>query len=403
MNELIINMLRGSVSSVMYVILLFTLTKARFGRKTTIIVALFAFTLNMASTIWFYLYGDLTSLSRFSILLFIVVGFAMKPLTKQSLMQWSFTFLTSINLAMMVIILSFILGRLFPSPAYANIILRFVLYLIVILLFQRFLKPLYQSIVNNWPVFSALVISIFLNLSYYFYVTDNIRTTLQANKLPLLLLVGLSLVAYGTVFYSMKKFMTIHALETENLHIQKETSRLHEAALQMEKYAKYDMLTGLPNRRYFFERLESVVSENQGANKIAVLYIDLDGFKTINDTYGHQIGDKVLVAVGSRLAESISESDFAVRLGGDEFAIIASNIQNYASAQQFAANVQTVLQSTVYMENIAYSVKASIGLAVYPDEGADSETLLRKADAAMYEAKRNSKEGETTSNLRTDT
>lgn len=163
------------------------------------------------------------------------------------------------------------------------------------------------------------------------------------------------------------------------------------------------MLTGLPNRRYFFERLESVVSENQGANKIAVLYIDLDGFKTINDTYGHQIGDKVLVAVGSRLAESISESDFAARLGGDEFAIIASNIQNYASAQQFAANVQTVLQSTVYMENIAYSVKASIGLAVYPDEGADSETLLRKADAAMYEAKRNSKEGETTSNLRTDT
>lgn len=92
MNELISNILRGSVSSVMYVVLLFTLTKARFGSKITIIVALFAFVLNMASAIWFYLYGELTSLSRFSILLFIVVGFAMKPLTKQSLMQWSFTF-----------------------------------------------------------------------------------------------------------------------------------------------------------------------------------------------------------------------------------------------------------------------------------------------------------------------
>lgn len=153
---------------------------------------------------------------------------------------------------MMVIILSFILGRLFPSPAYANIILRFGLYLIAILLFKRFLQPLYQAIVNTWPIFSALAISIFLNLSYYFYVTDTIRTTLQANKWPLLLLVGLSLVAYDTVFYSMKKFMTIHALEIENLPIQKETSRLHEAALQMEKYAKYDMLTGLPSRRYFF-------------------------------------------------------------------------------------------------------------------------------------------------------
>lgn len=87
----------------------------------------------------------------------------------------------------------------------------------------------------------------------------------------------------------------------------------------------------------------------------------MDGFKTINNTYGHQIGDKVLVAVGSRLAESISEFDFAARLGGDEFAIIASNVENYASAQQFAANVQTGLQDTVYIENLAYSVKASIG------------------------------------------
>lgn len=117
MDELISNLLRGSVSSVMYVVLLFTLTKSRFGQKTTILVAIFVFAINMTSTLWFYLYGDLTSLSRFTLLLFIVIGLAMKPLTRQSLMQWSFTFLTSINIAMMIIFLSFILGRLFPSPS----------------------------------------------------------------------------------------------------------------------------------------------------------------------------------------------------------------------------------------------------------------------------------------------
>lgn len=393
MDELISNLLRGSVSAVMYVLLLFTLTKGRFGRKTTIVVAIFVFVINMTSTLWFYLYGDLTSLSRFTVLLFIVVGLAMKPLTRQSLMQWSFTFLTSINIAMMIIFLSFVLGRLLPHPHYANTLIRLVLYLIVILLFHRFLQPMYQSIVDNWPIFSALVISIFLNLSYYFYVTDNIIDTLATNKWPLLFLVGLSLVAYGTVFYSMRKFLTMHALEIENMKIQKETGRLYEAALQMEKHANYDMLTGLPNRRFFFERLEHIVEHTQDMQKFAVLYIDLDGFKTINDTHGHQLGDKVLVEVGNRLSRCIRETDFVARLGGDEFAVITSNFESHTKVEQFAKRVHSVLQENIDIGTLPCSVNASIGVAIYPDDGLDSETLLRSADAAMYDVKRSGKGG----------
>ena len=394
MNDLISNILRGSISSVMYVILLFTLTKSKYGRKSTIIVAAFVFVINMASTIWFYLYGDLTALSRFDVVLFIVVGLALKPLTRVNFMQWCFTFLTTINIAMMIIILSFHLGKLFPVPQYANIIFRLGLYIVVIFLFQRFLLPSYRSVVNNWPIFSGLMICIFFNLSYYFYVTDDIQNTLTTFKWPLLLLVTLSLAAYGTVFYSLKKFAAMFALETENLKIQKETGRLHEAAMQLEKYANYDALTGLPNRRFFFEKLERVVVESErDTSKIAILFIDLDAYKDINDTYGHEVGDGVLIAVGNRLLKCIRETNFAARLGGDEFVVIIHDIEDIAIAENQAKGIHKVLQEIMHIDTIECKINSSIGIALYPDSGKDNETLLRNADSAMYEIKRNGKGG----------
>ena len=237
MNDLISNILRGSVTSIMNVLLLFTLTKTnlKISRSSTIIIATSVFVINIASTLWFYVYGDLTALSRFNIVMFVVVGLLFKPLTKVSFMQWSFNFITTINIMMMIIILSFHLGRLFPEPQYANTILRLGLYLLVIFLFQKFLLPLYRSVVNNWPIFSVLVVCIFLNLSYYFYFTDDIMNTLIAFKWPLYLLVTLTLAAYGTVFYSLKKFTAMYALETENLKIQNDTGLLYQAASTMTK------------------------------------------------------------------------------------------------------------------------------------------------------------------------
>lgn len=281
MNDLAINILRGSVSSVMNVILLFTMTKSKFSRKnTTIIVAIIIFFVNISSTLWFYVYGDLTALSRFNVLIFIVIGLALKPMTKLNFMQWGFTFLTVINISMMIIILSFNLSRFFPIPHYANTAIRLILYIIVIFLFQRYLLTLYQSIVDNWPVFSVLVICIFINLSYHFYVTDDIQNTLTLYKWPLLLLVTLSLTAYGTIFYSLKRFAAMYALEAENTKIQEESGRLHQVATQLETYANYDMLTGLPNRRFFFEKLRTVVEESdRDISKFVLLYIDLDGFR----------------------------------------------------------------------------------------------------------------------------
>ncbi|PKL29329.1 MAG: hypothetical protein CVV46_01055 [Spirochaetae bacterium HGW-Spirochaetae-2] len=394
MNDLIENILRGSVSSVMYVILLFTLTKARFGRKVTIIVATFAFVVNISSTLWFYVYGDLTGLSRFTILLFIVVGLALKPLTRQTFMQWCFTFLTTVNIAMMIIILSFHLGRLFPKPQYANTVFRLLLYILVIFLFERYLLTFYQSIVNNWPMFSVLMIAIFLNLSYFFYATDDIKNTLAMYRTPLLLLVSLSVAAYGTLFYSLKKIITMYDLEMENLKIQKESGRLQKAKAQLEQYANYDTLTGLPNRRFFFDTLERIVAESEkAAGRFVLLYIDLDGFKDINDNYGHEVGDTVLIEVGNRLVKHVRETDFVARLGGDEFAIIFRDIEDMKSAVDITENIHTILQEPMHIGTLDCSINSSIGLAAYPDTAKESETLVRDADSAMYGIKRNGKGG----------
>ena len=394
MNDLIENILRGSVSSVMYVILLFTLTKVRFGRRVTVIVATVTFVINTISTLWFYVYGDLTGLSRFTIVLFIVVGLVLKPLTRQTFMQWCFTFLTTINIAMMIIILSFHVGRLFPQPQYANTVFRLLLYILVIFLFERYLLTFYHLIVENWPVFSVLMLAIFPNLSFFSYATDDIKTTLAMYRTPLLLLVTLSVAAYGTVFYSLKKIMSMYELEKENLKIQEESGRLQEVSKQLEKHANHDTLTGLPNRRFFFDTLERIVVEcEKTARKCALLYIDLDGFKDINDQHGHEVGDSVLIAVGDRLVKHVRQTDFIARLGGDEFAIIFRGIEDMETVMNITGTIHTLLQEPIRVGTIECNINSSIGIAMYPDTGNHGEMLVRNADSAMYGIKRNGKGG----------
>lgn len=394
MSEFIINVLRGSVSSIMYVILLLTITKSKFGRSGTVLIAIFLFVLNIGSNIWFYLYGDLTALSRYTLVLFIVVGLILKFLTHMNFLQWSFSFLTTINLAMMIIILSFHLGKLTPNPQYANIIFRFLFYLIVIVLFKKYLLSAYHTVVSNWAMFSSLMICIFLNLAYYFYVTDDIQETLVTYRWPMLLIVALSLSAYATLFFSLKRFATMYTLELENEKFQKEADKLHQAALELEQHANYDPLTGLPNRRYFFEHLRSIEhSYQKEAKRIAILFIDLDSFKDINDAYGHEVGDEVLIVTGKRLSRCMRVTDVVARIGGDEFAIILQNIEDQLSAELFARNLYAEIKEDMQVNNVVCSVDASIGIAHCPDDSTNGETLLRIADAAMYAQKRAGKGG----------
>lgn len=164
--------------------------------------------------------------------------------------------------------------------------------------------------------------------------------------------------------------------------------------LELEKYANYDKLTGLPNRRLFFERLELTILENERDKaEFAVLFIDLDGFKNINDNYGHEVGDEVLTTVGNRLLQCVRKSDTVARMGGDEYTVILKNVEDKEDIKNLVEKIHKSLQEVMQIDGVECFVNSSIGVALYPENGYDSETLLRNADSLMYEIKRNGKGG----------
>ncbi|HET7722636.1 MAG TPA: EAL domain-containing protein, partial [Acidimicrobiales bacterium] len=147
-------------------------------------------------------------------------------------------------------------------------------------------------------------------------------------------------------------------------------------------------LTGLPNRRLFYETLRKSLEPGSGRQHLAVLMIDLDRFKEINDSLGHHVGDEVLRQLGPRLATVVDGDGTVARLGGDEFGLLISPLQDDAQATDVAERVRDDLRRSFLLDNITLHVDASIGIAIAPDHGDAADTLLQRADVAMYEAKR---------------
>ncbi len=164
--------------------------------------------------------------------------------------------------------------------------------------------------------------------------------------------------------------------------------------LELQKNANYDKLTELPNRRLFFERLERIVVESRRDNKqFSILFIDLDGFKSVNDTYGHETGDEVLKIVGNRLKEFVRKSDIVARMGGDEFTIILRDIKEKKDLEKLVNKIHQNIKKVMHIGKNDCYVDSSIGISIYPENGEDSEALLNKADASMYEIKKSGKGG----------
>jgi diguanylate cyclase (GGDEF)-like protein len=154
--------------------------------------------------------------------------------------------------------------------------------------------------------------------------------------------------------------------------------------------AFHDRLTGLPNRALFEDRLKrALVAAQRQRGRIALLYIDLDRFKTVNDTLGHPAGDELVRQTARRLESHIREVDTVARLGGDEFAIVLVDIRNVGAAEDLSAKLLDDLSRPFLLMGDQVFIGASIGIAVSPDTGADPDDLLRKADIALYEAKKN--------------
>jgi diguanylate cyclase (GGDEF)-like protein/PAS domain S-box-containing protein len=160
-----------------------------------------------------------------------------------------------------------------------------------------------------------------------------------------------------------------------------------QAEERIAHLALHDSLTDLPNRTSFWNQLQRAVTWARDEEFIAVLYLDLDDFKSVNDSLGHPTGDELLKAVGCRLASAGRGSDFVARLGGDEFAIVKSGLARSADADQLVTRIQGALREPFDVGPHQILIDSSVGIAIYPGDGSDPHTLLKNADLALYGAK----------------
>jgi diguanylate cyclase (GGDEF)-like protein len=166
------------------------------------------------------------------------------------------------------------------------------------------------------------------------------------------------------------------------------TRQLNEERNRFEHKASHDHLTGVPNRFEFFRRLKSEIEDaGERSHKVAVVYIDLDGFKPINDLLGHHMGDEALMAVAQRLQKILRLSDTTARLGGDEFALILPGIHIPVDIDMIMPKVLATIKEPISVNGVDIVVKASCGVAIFPEHSKDHSALCRYADMAMYQAK----------------
>ena len=242
-------------------------------------------------------------------------------------------------------------------------------------------------------------------LSQWLIIYDNPLTPDQWVYFGLVM--GTLIIITGFVIYKFSKFQletlesvqkVSQALADANRllehKVQQRTEELSNANQHLQFLATHDNLTGLPNRFLFFDRLDQAIKKSRRQkHRFALLFLDLDNFKRINDSFGHATGDVVLQKVAGYLAETVRDSDTVARLAGDEFTIILDNVRSIENVKTIAGKTTRAISQTIETSQAEIVMTASIGISLFPDHGEDAETLLRKADKAMYLIKDGDKDG----------
>ncbi|MEA5064702.1 MAG: GHKL domain-containing protein [Eubacteriales bacterium] len=256
------DILRSIVTNAMLAELLFTLARPKY-RPQTLWVALAAIvSLDLALNVFFYLRNDYTTLGKLDILFFILVGVAVKPLFRETLMQWLFNCLTAMNVYAITVILSYYLCGLFPYPHYAITVLRFLLFAAAILLFRKRLSPLYRQAAEHWSVYLFVAASLFLNFAWYFMASDDVVRTLTEDIVPLLLLVLLTMLVYLAIFLSLRKTLREAALREENLKMQSDRELTRQRLSLMDETVR-QMSIVQHDRRHFNNTLLSLLRQGE--------------------------------------------------------------------------------------------------------------------------------------------
>ncbi|WP_413437855.1 diguanylate cyclase domain-containing protein [Sulfuriferula sp. GW1] len=197
----------------------------------------------------------------------------------------------------------------------------------------------------------------------------------------------------GTHFYEdkiIRPFRNACGKTTHFIASGRDVSDRVQIMRRLEHFANYDGLTGLPNRNLFMDRLQQAQAHTfRSGEGFTLMLLDIDHFKTINDTFGHATGDAVLQTVASRLKQCLREEDTVARLGGDEFCLILEKSVLRRDVKKVLEKISALLSESLTIDGHNISIQASIGVAFYPEHGEDSHTLLKQADCAMYRVKAN--------------
>lgn len=195
----------------------------------------------------------------------------------------------------------------------------------------------------------------------------------------------------GSIYPELLTISTISDEQGRISHyvgIASDISHIKQHEKQLEHIAHYDALTGVPNRVLLVDRMKQAIAQTRREHKLlAICYLDLDGFKPINDHYGHHIGDRVLIELTERMTHIMRESDTLARLGGDEFVVLLQGLEQIDECWHSMDRLLRCIAEPIHIEQMTATVTASIGLTIYPLDDQDPDTLLRHADHAMYQAK----------------
>ncbi len=265
------DIVRSLATNIMLLWLLFTLVRPRYRRWTVLTALTVMVVLDFALNLFFYAEHNYTAIATLDIIFFLLVGIAAKPLFQETMMQWLFNCFTVMNVYAITVILSYYLCGLFLYPAYAVTVLRIAIFGAVILLFSKFLRPMYRQAAEHWGVYFFVAIGLFANFAWYFTSGSNIEKTLTDSIVPLLLLVLMTAVVYISIFVSLRKTMTKMALTEENMRIQSDRELTRQRLILMDETVR-QMSIAQHDRRHFNNMLLSLL--NRGETDKAIEFIN---------------------------------------------------------------------------------------------------------------------------------
>lgn len=256
MIEMFPDLLRGTTTGIFVVMIMFVLAQPKFNTKKTIIVMLFLIILDFSRNLWCYLHNDYTLLAKLDLLFLAVIFVFAKPFFKETVMQWIFNCVTTVNIYASVVFISYWLCDFFPFPIYANVVLRLIMFTGILFILHRFGRPLYRQVKKYWYIFILPVAGVFVNFAWLFISCDDVEVMLTDNVVELTILVIIAVGVYLSTFYSLKVTSQQYALREENLK-----NNAREQLLQLELISYEEAVSVAKQNRHDIRHHNALILE----------------------------------------------------------------------------------------------------------------------------------------------